>query len=451
MQCCNRMRIIHANKMISRLSEVWWRNVPSGQQKGSTFGCGLDLKRFSTNSIEFRFLRNQPIGFLTTNMMSRSLATQQTKLEYSQDFHNNLGDIAVNIKAPQAVDTPSAGVPVTPDPLGGVEKGVEGGVLRQRGPRQKFRNSSTDADLPLPIQRTAKVDDSSRTVVSVTTQRLQRCVAYCTAESYSFDQLLQSLQKNRIPSLYFNEVIHVALPRAPSSIDEYDGQEGDVFYFKDGCVVFWDIPQPQVVALLTELALFEVSPYDRRTVFENYSEEMGFHYGKHAGLMPTGELVLSIGQQNWAKTQVSSPPRNARPLISQVARLLGRGGRREVGMLMLQEGIVSGDARVACMRRGWCCWRLIVSVGMRRGWCCWRQVLEKIAFSYGVQRSVKMSVRRDPHHHPHPLHVSALSPSLRPPPPSFSLAPFRSHLPLPLPSSQSSVASISTSARPSSR
>jgi len=159
-------------------------------------------------------------------------------------------------------------------------------------------------------------------VVSVTTQRLQRCIAYCTAESYNFDQLLQSLQKNRIPSLYFNEVIHVSLPRTPSSTEEYDGQEGDVFYFKDGCVVFWDIPQPQVVALLAELASFEVSPYDRRTVVENYSEEMSFHYGKHAGLMPTGELVLSIGQQNWAKTQV----------------------------------------------------------------------LEKIAFSYGVQRSVKMAV-----------------------------------------------------------
>uniref|UniRef100_A0A7S0QLH5 DUF155 domain-containing protein n=1 Tax=Cryptomonas curvata TaxID=233186 RepID=A0A7S0QLH5_9CRYP len=129
-------------------------------------------------------------------------------------------------------------------------------------------------------------------------------------------------KKNRIPSLYFNEVIHVSLPRTPSSTEEYDGQEGDVFYFKDGCVVFWDIPQPQVVALLAELASFEVSPYDRRTVVENYSEEMSFHYGKHAGLMPTGELVLSIGQQNWAKTQV----------------------------------------------------------------------LEKIAFSYGVQRSVKMAV-----------------------------------------------------------
>ncbi len=29
-------------------------------------------------------------------------------------------------------------------------------------------------------------------------------------------------------------------------------------------------------------------------------------YGKQAGLLPTGEMVLSIGQNNWAKAQVRS-------------------------------------------------------------------------------------------------------------------------------------------------
>lgn len=37
---------------------------------------------------------------------------------------------------------------------------------------------------------------------------------------------------------------------------------------------------------------------------ENYSEVAYFKYGKQAGLLPTGELVISIGNQNWARTQV---------------------------------------------------------------------------------------------------------------------------------------------------
>ena len=39
------------------------------------------------------------------------------------------------------------------------------------------------------------------------------CVAYCTAETYDFDSLLKALQKERVPAVYFSEVIHITIPR----------------------------------------------------------------------------------------------------------------------------------------------------------------------------------------------------------------------------------------------
>jgi len=149
------------------------------------------------------------------------------------------------------------------------------------------------------------------------------CVAYCTAESYNFDKLLQTLQKNHFPSLFFSEVIHVSIPQSSYNRDLVDERkEGDVFYFKDGCVVFWDVPHAEVSRILEELASFENGPYDPKVVYDSYTEEVDFTYGKHAGLTPQGELIVSTENHNGSKSQI----------------------------------------------------------------------LEKIAFSYGVQRSVKMTV-----------------------------------------------------------
>mmetsp|Transcript_3071 Transcript_3071/g.7410 ORF Transcript_3071/g.7410 Transcript_3071/m.7410 type:complete len:465 (-) Transcript_3071:167-1561(-) len=155
----------------------------------------------------------------------------------------------------------------------------------------------------------------------------QSLTAYCTSESYDFDLLLKALQKERNPAVYFAEVIHIAIPKtqspaSPSTDSSNVSDEGDVFFFKDGCVVFWDVPQEDMTAVMDWLAPYEIGAYDRQETIDEYSEIAYFRYGHQAGLMPSGELVISIGNQNWARTQI----------------------------------------------------------------------LEKIAFSYGVQRSVKVSV-----------------------------------------------------------
>ena len=167
-------------------------------------------------------------------------------------------------------------------------------VTRPRGPRQKHR-------MPNPSKDFAESSKIQSNVAAA--QRFQRCVGYCTAESYDFDRLSKSLQKlNRVPSLFFSEVIHVSLSRNPPDIET---EEGDVFYFKDGCVVFWDVPHAQVLQIFEELKGFELGAYDKVTMYELYSEEMPFHYGRTPGLTPSGELILSNGQTNWGKTQAS--------------------------------------------------------------------------------------------------------------------------------------------------
>jgi hypothetical protein len=290
---------LDCGKLLSRVAGVWWKTFPS-YRRLQLRSLMIDSGRAETLLLPASSLRQlqnslSSRALLQSKLFPRLMATQRSKLEYFHDLH---GDMSSDSRKEAEVST----IDKIKTPIQITEESSEGSVVRQRGPRQKYRTASSNSDSG---QRSVKDSpEAGRTVLSITAQRPQRCVAYCTAESYNFERLLQSLQKNRIPSLYFSEVIHVSIPRAPPTHEEFDGQEGDVFYFKDGCVVFWDIAHPHALQLLSELAPFEEGAYDRHMVFDMYSEEIGFHYGKHAGILPTGELVLSVGQNNWAKTQV---------------------------------------------------------------------------------------------------------------------------------------------------
>jgi len=125
-----------------------------------------------------------------------------------------------------------------------------------------------------------------------------RCVAYCTAETYDWDALLKALQKDMVPSIYFSEVIHVNVP------NENYGEDGDVFFFRDGSMVLWDVCPAQTRELFSVIQHVQVGGYERSDVIDLYSEAIDFTYGKQAGLLPTGEMVLSYGQNNWAKAQI---------------------------------------------------------------------------------------------------------------------------------------------------
>jgi hypothetical protein len=79
-----------------------------------------------------------------------------------------------------------------------------------------------------------------------------QCVAYCTAETYDWDALLKGLQKDMVPSIYFSEVIHVSVPK------EAYGEEGDVFFFRDGSMVLWDVSPERTRQLFATIEPFQV-------------------------------------------------------------------------------------------------------------------------------------------------------------------------------------------------
>lgn len=172
------------------------------------------------------------------------------------------------------------------------------GALRELPPQPPF---SAQRDLPdvserwRPPARRAALSPRPSTALRGS---MPRCVAYCTAETYNWDELLKALQKDMVPSIYFSEVIHVSVP------NENMEEEGDVFFFRDGSMVLWDVCPARTRQLLATIEPCEVGAYERADVLDSYSEAIEFTYGKQAGVLPTGEMVLSYGQSNWAKAQI---------------------------------------------------------------------------------------------------------------------------------------------------
>lgn len=88
-------------------------------------------------------------------------------------------------------------------------------------------------------------------------------VAACTAESYDFAKLLPFLQKNFVLSPFIcDEVLHVQIPN----------RKGEVFFFKNGSLVFWcnnqnserkeaNLLRELKSSLLPSIANFEISPF----------------------------------------------------------------------------------------------------------------------------------------------------------------------------------------------
>jgi uncharacterized Rmd1/YagE family protein len=107
--------------------------------------------------------------------------------------------------------------------------------------------------------------------------------------------LLKALQKDMVPSIYFSEVIHVSIPNESFGEDRRGGgggggggggavgQEGDVFFFRDGAMVLWDVSAHNTRLLFDTIQPLQVGAYARSQVMQTYSEAIDFTYGKQAG------------------------------------------------------------------------------------------------------------------------------------------------------------------------
>lgn len=79
-----------------------------------------------------------------------------------------------------------------------------------------------------------------------------RGVAYCTAHNYSFLKLADWL-KGRFKTRLYPDVIHCVL------------EQGEAFFFKYGCTVFWNTTQTAERELLEAITPFELTALQART------------------------------------------------------------------------------------------------------------------------------------------------------------------------------------------
>jgi uncharacterized Rmd1/YagE family protein len=92
---------------------------------------------------------------------------------------------------------------------------------------------------------------------------IKRCVATCTATSYSLKALFEAL-KARYKATLYRDVLHL----------EVSPEIQDIFCFAYGVVVFWGLDEKQEQTFLEELRAFEYRPYE-----SSEKESMSFSFG----------------------------------------------------------------------------------------------------------------------------------------------------------------------------
>ncbi len=121
-------------------------------------------------------------------------------------------------------------------------------------------------------------------------------MAYCTADSYQFRQLLEKLKKH-FPSTFYRDAIHIATSR------------GDACFFSYGTAVFWGLTEEEELNLLGKIKPVEIDPI---TPFE--WDRYEFSYGEKIRIQrdelvlpnsdPMTKLALSYGLAQSVKLSV---------------------------------------------------------------------------------------------------------------------------------------------------
>lgn len=100
--------------------------------------------------------------------------------------------------------------------------------------------------------------------------------AYGTAEEYDLEQILFALTKQDLYEIkkFYTEgedVLHVR--------SKYDVEPEcrDIFFFREGSVVMWNLSETEAKSVLRNLQQFEINPYDVETV-KNEKEFMSYSY-----------------------------------------------------------------------------------------------------------------------------------------------------------------------------
>ncbi|KAM9310873.1 required for meiotic nuclear division protein 1 homolog isoform 1-T1 [Gastrophryne carolinensis] len=119
-----------------------------------------------------------------------------------------------------------------------------------------------------------------------------QCTAFATADEFHLGTLCHDLVSNgyqELPSLP-RDASNVLLVSVANTAKEYDN--GMIFLFREGVVVFWNIEEKTVKHVMRILEQHEIQPYEVALVhWEN--EEINYSYGEGNSRLVKGEIVLN--------------------------------------------------------------------------------------------------------------------------------------------------------------
>ncbi|XP_078599664.1 required for meiotic nuclear division protein 1 homolog [Branchiostoma floridae x Branchiostoma japonicum] len=126
------------------------------------------------------------------------------------------------------------------------------------------------------------------------------CIAYTTAEEYDLEGLEADIRRldifrvMKMPQDAF-DVVHVRHdpePRSDGGQVDRQSTQGDIFFFRDGMVVFWNVEDQTMREVRQMLEQYERNPYNIALV-EWENEQMNYSYTENSTLLSNGDIQLS--------------------------------------------------------------------------------------------------------------------------------------------------------------
>ncbi|CAH1802244.1 unnamed protein product, partial [Owenia fusiformis] len=188
-------------------------------------------------------------------------------------------------------------------------------ILRNKGPqtltsmRLYTVNENAESDV--------KIRGIQKTISPLTTKRPGRrkkkddvpleqkesamnAVAYATGEEYYLDKLIPALRTQglyeiqELPSDIKADALHLT---AKYHIDERDEMKREVFLFREGSVVCWNLPVEERNNLLTFLMPYSECAYDLNLV-KHEKEQLECHFHESSTRLVSGDIYLKSGEEN---------------------------------------------------------------------------------------------------------------------------------------------------------
>ncbi|CAL1298219.1 unnamed protein product [Larinioides sclopetarius] len=155
----------------------------------------------------------------------------------------------------------------------GIQKSIAALQARKRVPRKKALSEKDHLD-----QETGKV------------------VAYSSAEEYDMKRLAKELENQGLYQILelpgeVEDVIHV---NAKYKIEEEPRQ---IYFFSEGSVVFWNVPELEQQNVLRFLKPFETNPYDPELVSAE-NEHLDYLYSEKGAKFSKGRIYLESDSDN---------------------------------------------------------------------------------------------------------------------------------------------------------